>query len=113
VAPRVHVYNPDDGRAWRRAVSIQLQARRQVRRPWLGPVELVLRFTLPRGPRDERRGWPRGDAENYAKPVMDAASKIVYHDDDQVVRLISEKTYGPVTGVEVLAWGWPDHGRTA
>jgi Holliday junction resolvase RusA-like endonuclease len=58
--------------------------------------------------RTSKREWPRGDVDNYAKATLDAITKaeIMWHDDDQVVSLVTSKRYAvlgdvPGTLVEV------------
>lgn len=71
---------------------------------------LVVRLThIVQKARTSKLEWPRGDVDNYAKATLDAITKaqIIWHDDDQIVGLISSKRFAdpgeqPGTLVEVF-----------
>jgi Holliday junction resolvase RusA-like endonuclease len=46
-------------------------------------------------------GRQSGDADNYAKAVLDGCNGVVFLDDAQVVRLTAQKRYAGTPGVEV------------
>ena len=44
----------------------------------------------------------RPDVDNYAKAVLDGLNGVLFKDDSQIIRLISEKYYSSTPQVEVL-----------
>jgi len=84
-----------------------------------GPVELVIRFHVHRPSRLTWKTRPmppapcdrRPDLDNYEKMVVDGMEGVVFRDDGQVFRKISEKVYhegGDVPHIEVMVcWGEP------
>lgn len=82
---RGHAYTPKE----------TIEAEKAVREAYLeaggilfeGVVKMELVFAL-----SNRR---RRDADNMAKLVMDALNKVAYHDDNQVVELITKKVRSP------------------
>ena len=119
---RVGMYDPQKSRSWKGVAQVHMQqamdAAGQTAPLYLShsPVDVlvVAVFTCPRG--DYRKGpvprrphAKRGDAENIAKAVMDAATGILWVDDAQVARLVVEKWIGaqgeaPGVVVEVRPW---------
>lgn len=84
---------------------------------FMGPVQLELRFIMPRPKAHFRTGkhanelkpnapkWhdKKPDADKLIRAVKDGLSKIVYHDDAQVAFVVASKEYdsGEGVGVEV------------
>lgn len=44
-------------------------------------------------PKSGKKEWPKGDVDNYAKAILDGFNGVLYHDDDQIVRMTVEKGY--------------------
>jgi Holliday junction resolvase RusA-like endonuclease len=67
-------------------------------------VNLVFSFALQK--KIGTPGYPRADVDNLAKFVMDAMQSqslagCIWHDDDQVVSLLSQKCYGSEDSIEI------------
>lgn len=109
---RAQIYHPKAGdmRKWMAHAEIALE---QSRRSSIGVEPIVAKgqaveiyilcvFELPRGKVRKRSVPPRvwqtshsaGDFDNLAKPICDAATEILWHDDSQVARAIIEKVVG-------------------
>lgn len=114
---RGRAYTPKDHpvHGFRQAVAIRAALAAKAAR-WTqatGPVSVVMTcwFVRPKShltaagtPRPGAPEWPcRVDVDNLAKAVLDAVtdSGVVWEDDDQVVRLLVVKEYGPRAGVVV------------
>ena len=69
-----------------------------------GPVKVILDcvFTRPKSaPKTRTRPSVKPDIDNIAKLVLDAANKILWVDDTQVVELHVYKTYGSPEGITI------------
>lgn len=101
--------------AYRQSIAIRAAMAAKAAR-WqavAGPVELEVACTFQRPPSHLKASggltkaapaWPpRCDVDNLAKGVQDAVtdSGAVWLDDDQVVRLVVSKAYGPVARTEI------------
>ncbi|MEM7740702.1 MAG: RusA family crossover junction endodeoxyribonuclease [Pseudomonadota bacterium] len=64
-------------------------------RPWFGPFEVRIWTSVMA----EKRG--AHDVDNVAKAVLDAFSGVFWRDDQQVVRLISERFRGDANRIAV------------
>lgn len=81
------------------------------RGPLEGPVEVLLRFRLQRpkahylkrGLRPDAPSFvsKKPDADKLARCAIDALTAVCFVDDSQVARLIVEKFYGEVPGLNV------------
>jgi Holliday junction resolvase RusA-like endonuclease len=108
---RASVYLPPSIKAWKRQAEAHLEnAKRQSGygpRPILPegePLEVLILVVgeLPKSKHRKRNPIPRrwqvsqraGDFDNLAKPVCDAATGILWHDDRQVARATVEKIVG-------------------
>ena len=66
------------------------------------PVEVVIDFVFGRpqshmrknGLRPDAPRYPRQDADNLTKSVLDSLNGVAWEDDSQVCRLVVEKSYG-------------------
>jgi len=101
--------------AFRQAIAIRAtlaaKAARWARADRPLAVEVACWFVRPPShltaagtPRPTAPAWPcRADVDNLAKAVLDSItdSGVVWGDDDQVVRLVVSKAYGPRAGVVV------------
>jgi crossover junction endodeoxyribonuclease RusA len=68
---------------------------------WLGPIGMRISFGI-KAPIDARHGYPkRPDLDKLVRGVLDALTGVCYGDDSQVTRLEAEKTFDPVTIIEV------------
>ena len=122
------IYTPAGGkaRAWQQAVA--RAARRAYAGPaMVGPVSATIVVYAPRPKkycrkRDDPGPLPMdargsGDADNYAKGILDAIEGICFVNDAQVTRLSVEKWYtavGAKPHARVVLWGFPgeDNGGT-
>lgn len=118
---RGRAYTPKDHpvTAYRQAVAIRAALAAKAARWELasGPVEVEIACWFQRPPSHLTKSVkgppgvrstapafpPRADVDNLAKAVLDAVSDsgVVWDDDDQVVRLVVSKGYGPRAGVVV------------
>jgi Holliday junction resolvase RusA-like endonuclease len=66
--------------------------------PFDGPlnVQFVAYFARPK--KTSFAYPPRGDVDNLFKSVSDAANKVIWHDDSQIVRMTSEKKWSDIDG---------------
>lgn len=93
-----------DLKAWRKKIGRIAEVHMQFRRPWErgAPVAVDLLFEVPRGAtvRRERPSVP-ADIDKLTRAVLDALTRVVFHDDAQVVDLRAHKFYSPTPGVRV------------
>lgn len=92
---RGRVYN--DPEHVRSQEYIALQARLAIKDFKLeGPLEMRVYFYFETPKKAPKSVWFTGrpDLSNMIKNIEDALNDIVYKDDSQIVRLISEKQYG-------------------
>jgi len=59
-----------------------------------GELAVLTEFVVTK-PRTTKRGWPRGDNDNYEKAAWDAVTKCgaVWSDDDQIILNLSHKRF--------------------
>lgn len=86
------------GKAWQKAVALGAIAARGAGKPVeRGPIELAIEFYLPRPQRLARKATPphltRPDCDKLTRCVGDALTKICWHDDGQIVRIVATKAY--------------------
>ena len=74
---RAQAYTPARTRAWEQQIGWAARQAMQGRRPFRGPLELVLYIY--------RANARRADADNIEKAAADAMTGIVYEDDDQII----------------------------
>lgn len=108
-------YKSTPTKQWMKLIS-DLARRVAPPQPWEGPIEVRIDVTrrLLRTSKKRQQAMLSGsilpttkpDNDNYAKAVCDAMSKIVYHDDAQIVRLVVEKKYGTVEGTQITVSRW-------
>jgi Holliday junction resolvase RusA-like endonuclease len=99
--PFIQIYTPSTGcENWRKAVAWAGQ--REIPAPLTGPleVEIVVYIDRPQRLKTKRadQGAVRadgcvGDADHYAKAVLDALHGVAFANDAQVTDLISRKRY--------------------
>lgn len=66
------------------------------------PVEVVIDFVFARpqshlrksGVKPDAPRFPRQDADNLTKAVLDSLNGVAWEDDSQVIRLVVSKSYG-------------------
>lgn len=84
---------------WREQVRRAARAAGAV--PWSGPIGIHIVFGI-KAPQDARHGYPkRPDLDKLVRGVLDALTDVAYEDDSQVVTILAEKTFDPVTIIEV------------
>jgi Holliday junction resolvase RusA-like endonuclease len=97
-------YNAPKYSKFKKQLSTLLQFHFARRKPIEGPIELRVIFHLEK-PKTSKNEYPivRPDLDNYLKSVMDAANKILWLDDCQVVRVFMQKFYSkePAIGIFV------------
>ena len=107
---RAQVYKPKSDRAWQSAAESYLeQAKRAggIRGALVAKAEplevwILCTYPLPKSLHRKRmkpgRRWQTsrtaGDFDNLSKPICDAATGVLWHDDSQVVRATVEKIVG-------------------
>ena len=86
--------------AWRSAIA--LKAKAAGARPTPDPIEIHLKFIMPK-PRTVKRPYPSvaPDLDKLIRAVLDGLTAIAYIDDGQVVTIVAEKGYGEQIGVEI------------
>lgn len=100
--PIVRVYDPKKSRTWKATAQDVMTAVWGTRPPLTGPVGLtiVAVFTCPRSAWKKRKPVPRqwhtkrGDFDNIAKAVCDAAKGVLWVDDSQVALANVHKLIG-------------------
>ena len=107
-----HVYTPQTTHDAENVVRGYIK-RAWDRPPLLGAVGVSMIFWLPK-PKTVKRSQPTGrpDADNLAKLVMDAANRLLWQDDAQIVNLQVSKHYcsgggEPGIDLEVVALDTP------
>ena len=82
--------------------SIALAAKLNQIKKFEGPVAMTLDFEVKK-PRTVKRDYPTvpPDLDKLIRAVLDALTGIAYHDDAQVVHLITTKIYSENPGVQV------------
>jgi crossover junction endodeoxyribonuclease RusA len=97
--PRVangHAYTPQRTADWEALVQAEAWVAMQGRYAIASDVEVILRFC--------RKGKRRADLDNMCKGVLDGMNGVVFEDDDQVVKITADVTYGwprPYVTIEV------------
>jgi len=60
--------------------------------PLTGPITASVTFYCKKA-KTTKRSYPRGDVDNYAKAILDAANGKLYDDDDQIIQLTVTKLF--------------------
>lgn len=92
--------------------SIQWQMKKQTKGHTLltGALEVEILFHMPipqswsKKKQNEAIGTyhtKKPDSDNLVKSVFDSLNKIIWHDDNQVSRVIATKVYGKTPGIEI------------
>lgn len=101
---KARVFDAGTAEGWKATIAQEAQATGIVGLELEGPIELQVRFLLPRPKRLCRRSDPAGpvpsaskpDLDNLLKAVMDALTGVrVWRDDAQVVTISASKSYAP------------------
>jgi len=66
--------------------------------PFEGPIEVSFVAYMARPKKTDFPYPPRGDVDNLFKSVADAANEILWEDDSQIVRMVSEKKWSDSDG---------------
>lgn len=111
--PFIQIYTPSTGcEDWRNAVA--WAGRRAIPAPLEGPIEVEITVYIDRPQRLCRKSDPTGpirvenavgDADNFAKSILDALHGVAFKDDAQVSDLIARKRYhavGSAPGARVV-----------
>ena len=104
-------FTPAPQRSFMEIVKMFAQRAMAGRAPMAGPLAMTLRavylhpasWSLTKK-RRTRFKTSKPDADNIAKLVKDALSKVAYADDAQIVILRVAKRYGPVAQLDVRVW---------
>lgn len=82
-----HAYYPAPYKNWKDAVARLIAAKREGMVPMQGPLAVTIHVRCTK-PRTSKLQYPKPDADNYAKSVLDACTAAgVWEDDSQVVQL--------------------------
>lgn len=68
--------------------------------PSLQAFTIGMVITIAR-PKTSKLDFPRPDVDNYAKSVLDAGTKVLWHDDTQCRRLLVEKQWGDKNEIDI------------
>ena len=101
---RVRVYDPPKVHQFKNLLH-DLALAQYKRPPLMGALEVDLIFYRPvqrslskteSARRLSNRSKPvvKPDVDNYVKATLDALTGVLWHDDSQIVKLVSEKRYG-------------------
>lgn len=103
----VSTYDPAASRSWKGAAQVHMQEALRAAgaaAPFVpvGPAQVRVLAVFPCPTSEQKKRTPvprrphakRGDADNIAKAVKDAANGILWLDDGQVARLVVEKWIG-------------------
>src|SRR4249919_2800860 len=94
------VYNPSEYTQWVEDAVEQL-IQQISHEELLGDLTLNLTVIVQK-PKTSKLSRPKPDADNYAKPVMDAMTKAgVWHDDCQVGCLTVRKQWGSIGRIDI------------
>ncbi len=70
------------------------------------PVELEIVFSLlkpPSAPRRRTHAVVKPDVDKLLRATLDSLTGIIYHDDAQVVGVVTRKVYAEMEGVSIIA----------
>lgn len=101
---RVRVYDPPKVHQFKNLLH-GLALTQYKRPPLMGALEVDLIFYRPvqrslsktesaRRLSNESKPIVKPDVDNYVKATLDALTGVLWHDDSQIVKLVSEKRYG-------------------
>lgn len=101
---RVRVYDPPKVHQFKNLLH-DLASAQYKRPPLMGALEVDLIFYRPvqrslskteKSRRLSNQSKPviKPDVDNYVKATLDALTGVLWHDDSQIVKLVSEKRYG-------------------
>lgn len=90
--------NPDE-EAWATAVAWSGRAAYKAKPPREGRVRVTAEFTMP--PKVGRKNYNR-DVDKLARSALDALTKVVWLDDEQVDELICRKRRGDSPGATII-----------
>ncbi len=108
--PRVtrgHAYTPARTRMFESAISLYFKTQ-YASEPQTGPLVLTLDFAFQK-PKKPTRSYPTrcGDLDNLTKSVCDAANRILFEDDSQIVKQIVSKRWAAQDTIGISLWA-PD-----
>lgn len=69
--------------------------------PFIGPLNVQFVALMKRPKKTDFTYPPRGDVDNLFKSVADAANEILWEDDSQIVRMVSEKKWADEDGFTI------------
>lgn len=109
---RVRVYDPPKVHQFKNLLH-DLASAQYKRPPLMGALEVDLIFYRPvqrslsktesaRRLSNESKPIVKPDVDNYVKATLDALTGVLWHDDSQIVKLVSEKRYGE-TGMIIIS----------
>lgn len=102
--PYVRVYDPPKVKTFKKLLH-DLASGQYRRPPLMGALEVDLIFyrpvqrSLSKNERSRRLSNQsklvvKPDVDNYVKATLDGLTGVLWHDDSQIVKLVSEKRYG-------------------
>ena len=92
-------FTPKDVRDYQRRVKDHALRAWRGRAPWEGPVRATIWVSFPLNKTGKEAGAGRfGDADNFAKCVLDALNGLVYKDDRQVWPVETRRARGTPLG---------------
>lgn len=99
----VNTYHPKEYTAYLQALEAELREAFGDREVFDAPVRVVVAIAIPK-PKTTKLQCPKPDVDNYAKGVLDAATKAgIWTDDTLVVELRAVKEWS-ITGTPQIAF---------
>lgn len=99
-----HVYTPQETRIFENTVQFYLKKHYRAE-PYLGALSIALNFQFIRARTNKKTHHvSRPDIDNCVKGILDAANKILYKDDAQIVALSVTKVYAPQDEISLAMW---------
>ena len=106
------IYTPETTRTYEKAVKAAAEVAMGSRAPFWQPVSVFLKVRVPVPASHSKRErtailtgeqayYGNGDAENYAKSILDAFNGVIYDDDRQVCQLVVIRVPSEKAGIDV------------
>jgi Holliday junction resolvase RusA-like endonuclease len=109
------VYTPAETASYENLIKVTAMLAMAGQAPIEGPVTLTMIACLPipasmskkkrlAMAHDELKPAKRPDLDNILKALLDGINGVVFHDDVQVIRIVAEKQYDALPGLQVMVW---------